>query len=203
MLLQNTFGGNVAAGITATAGTVITVVAPAHRQGRTRVTKVSYTGTGTAHTLTAMRPLSRTTLSANAAASQAVINLTGDPGTLFSPANVIAANDYLVIRHDDGTFGVYKVSSVSTLQITLTGNLSVACSAGATVWFLGITTDTDPATGLAHPAWTLGTTTNSLTGDGDVLVNSHQEDSPILLYSNNATNAGTFIEVIFRHTKEP
>lgn len=200
MLLNNFFGGNAYSSSANAASGLYNFVVPAHRQGRSRVTKFSWTPGATSHTLTAMRPLATSVFTtADAAASQAVIVLSADPGAGI--ANAIAANDLLVIRQNDGSFTSHKVSSVSGLSITLTANLSKVLSAGAEVWFYGVIGDTDPALTVAHPTYALPTgSTTSLTGDTNFVISSHDKNQPILLQVDNATNVGTAREVVWVHT---
>lgn len=202
------FGGNGDGGKTQTAGTVIQYLVPPNRNGYTRITTLVYTDTGTAHTLTFLRPLGATTASAAAAASQAVVNLTADPGVAAGYGGInngIAANDFIAIRHSaDGVTRLYKVSSVSTLAITLTANLTVAVAAGDKVWFFGITTDTDGRTGSAHPALKGGAASGDVTfTDRDAgVIASVAKDEPILFNSNNATGAGTLKQIGYCYTTQ-
>lgn len=193
------FGGNSLGRVTQSSGTVINRLVPPRRGAFTRVTKIVYTAAATAHTLTAMRSLGTTTLSAAAAASQAVINLTADPGP---SGNGIAANDYLAIENDDGTVFLDTVSSVSSLAITMTTNLATALSAGQRVWFFGVAANTDPKLLAAHTAFTLTASVTTTYSEPVVgVIASHEENEPILLQSNNATNAGTLEQVTWIHTK--
>jgi hypothetical protein len=203
MLLQSYFGQNVVANQTATADTVINAIAPASPNGYTQVSRYRYSPGSADHVVTGMRPIGKTYIAADAAASQAVIRLLADPGASISPTNLIAAGDYLVIKNNDGTFVAVKVSSVSGLSITLTANLSKALSAGNEVWFYGVKTDTDPVTGLAHPKWTLATgDVRTLSGDSNgLLIASHEANQPILMQSDNVTDAGTLLEMVYRRVK--
>lgn len=195
----NQFGGNIITNRTEAADTAIVQAVGANAAGRTRITKISYTCAGTAHTLTVMRPLAKTTTSATASSGQAVIKLTDDPGAAIS--NSIAANDFLVLGLDSGVYKEVKVSSVSGLDITLTANLGAALTKGATVWFYGVVGDTDTKTGLPHPKWTTPTSaTTNYTGDGELLVNSHDINQPLVVHSSNVTAAGTIVEIIWKFT---
>lgn len=208
--------------LTQTAGTVITrLVAP--REGSfTRLLSVWYTAGATAHTLTVMRPLGKTTASAAAAASQAVINITADPGdydnygVISTANNLIAANDFCVYQTADGNYVVDTVSSVSSLAITMTTNVPTATVlAGAPFWFFGIITDTNPADNLAHPQFNLyaNITTYFGTDAGEAQMGFigtipginlasataawplTGKNEPMILHSGNATNAGTLEKV--------
>lgn len=198
-------------GFTATAGTRIQAVvppAPPQRIGlRTskntfaRLSSLIYTSGSTAHTLTVMRPIGKTTLSADAAISQAVINLAADPGVaLVGPTGVItkngdnalAANDLLVIECPDGTYHLAKVSSVATLAITLTANVPTGgLKSGATVWDFGITTDKDPYTGLAHPFFVPTVSAKTVYTDNFAgVVAALNPGDPMIIDSDNGTAAG-------------
>lgn len=191
MGIWGAFGGRVFGTATATAGTVVNVLVPPVRDAITRVTQVRYTAAATAHTVTALRSLGTTTASAAAATSQAVVNITANPGP---SGNALAANDWLAIRHSaDGITRLYQVSSISTLAVTLTANLTVAVAAGDRVWMFGATGDTDPRVGGAHPALAMAANaTTTYTDDSAGVVCSHAKDEPVMLQSNNATNAGSF-----------
>jgi hypothetical protein len=202
--MHGAFGGNGHGKVTQTAGTVIQQLVPPYIGAITRLTRFSYTAAGTAHTGTVMRPIGSTTFTAAAAASATVVNLTADPGTA---TNGIAANDYVAIRETDGVTRAYKVSSVSTLAVTLASGLvaGVAASTATSpskLWFFGITTDTDPATGLAHPSFTLtaSATVTEADSDGGVVA-SVAADQPLLFNSDNGTAAGTLVSTRWCYTK--
>jgi hypothetical protein len=202
----NAYGGNGDGGKTQTAGTVIQYLVPPDRRGKTRITTVVYTDTGTSHTLTFLRPLGKTTVAAAAAASQTDFVLTANPGTTAAYggiSNGIAANDFVAIRTaSDGITRLYKVSSVSTLTVTLTGNLTVALAAGDDVWFFGAAGDTDGRSGSAHPALKGGAASGDVTftdREGGVVA-TFSADEPILFNSNNATNAGTLKQISWAYS---
>ncbi len=203
--LQQFFGGNVVSNKTATAATVINVIVPPHKQGRGYCVSYFYTPGANDHVLTVMRPLAKTSLSAGAAASQAVINLLADPGASLATANPISANDWLVIQNDDGTVFAAQVSSVAGLAVTLTASLTYAIKAGATVWFYGVKTDTDPANGIVHPQFKMPTGSQAvfppLTGNANFFVASHEVNQPLLMQSDNVTAAGTMNEMIYQYAK--
>jgi hypothetical protein len=179
---------------TATAGTAFTALCPPRRGLKTRINHLSYNCGGTAHTLTVMRELARTTVNAVAAAGQAVVQLVVDPGTLITPARVLAAGDYLVFelpnQQGAAAFLVGVVSSVaasgSNLNVTLTANLPTGgLTKGAVCWMMGVAADLHPQYLLAASAVT--TLSEALAG----FVGARLSYSPLLLYSNNITAAGT------------
>jgi hypothetical protein len=193
------FGGNGDGGKTAAANTEITYLVPPHASGYARVSKLAYTSAGTAHTLTCMRPLGRTTAAAVAASGQAVVSLAAQPQS----GNNVAANDYIAIRHSaDGVTRLYKVQSVSSLDITMTANMGAAVAVGDKVWFFGAIGDTDPQTGRAHPALLppVSTTTTYEDREGGVVA-THAKDDPIAVHSGNATAAGTIAQISWSYTQ--
>lgn len=189
-------GGGGDGGLTQTAATLIQTLIPSRPNLITRLTALYYSDTGTAHTLTFLRPLGKTTCVGANASGQAVVNIAANPGTTAGYggiSNAIAANDFVAIREADGITRFYKVSSVATLAITLTSNLVSGTVGGEPFWFFGITTDTDGRTGKAHPKFLggAGTAQKAFSNDSGGIIASLGKDEPILFNSNNATNAGT------------
>lgn len=192
-------------------GTPITAfVKPKGKGYRTKVTQAKYTAAGTAHTLTFLTPLAQTTAYAAAASGALAVILSRDPGLYAANAvldnrpvpsvadNAIAANDWLVIRLADGQFWLTKPSAVAAGAVTGTITATVSAVpasgilAGATVWFLGITTDTNPRTGLAHPAFACGASATSTFGDNTgEIASTPGENEPLMVNSDNATATGT------------
>jgi hypothetical protein len=186
------------------------------RQGVTHITTLIYDIGTTIHTLTMMRPLNYTTFSAAAAASQAVVNITADPGVyanykwplpnaqvaVRTADNPIAANDYAVYQAADGTWVMDTVASVSTLAITMTTNVPTGgvLTGGLFYWF-GISTDTDPATGNPHvqfdaaPAAGSGTSRVTFGPDGNGGLCALHPGDPLIIYSPNTTAAG-FLQLV-------
>lgn len=202
MAVPTLFGSNVLGPITEPAGTPINRVIPPLPSATARVSKVVYTPGATSHTLTCLRALGRTRLADNASSGQPSITLHADPGP---SGNGIAANDWLVIRNDNGSVFVAKVSSVSSLDITLTANLVSAISAiGSSVWFYGIASDTDPrGANASHPQYSLATGAQRTLSETwpDCVVGAWLANEPILLQVDNATNAGTLDRVHFHYER--
>lgn len=207
MLLRNLFGGGGYFGNTANANTRIQIPIPNHPQGRTLLTSLAYTPGATTHTLTLMRPQSDFVIVASpAAASQAVVVLSKDPG-LGTQAGALAANDLLVLQNDDGSLFVGKVSSVAAgangqISVTLTVSLSVALAGigNNKVWDYGVVGDKDNKSGLVYGTVTLtnGSTTK-LNLDSNFEFASWGYDQPLLLDVDNATNAGAYNEIHWAH----
>jgi len=180
--------------------------------GVAHVTTLVYQIGTTGHTITWMRPFNYTTFSADAAASQAVVNLTADPGS-YSTAykyplpngqtaprtanNGIAGSDYVCYQAADGTWVIDTVSSVSSLAVTLTTNLPTGgVKAGGLLYFYGITTDTNPQTAEAHQQLEVlaagsGTVQTTYTDPAGLFTAINPGD-PLILHSSNGTTAGTF-----------
>lgn len=194
----------------------------------THLTSIIYTEGTTAHTVYVMRPLNWTTVASAAAAAQAVINITADPGIFTTkyryplpgatPStagyytypgrvgnNAIAGGDYCVYQLTDGTWVMDTVSSVSTLAITMTTNVPTGgVAAGAPFFFFGISTDTDPATGTTQPhtlAIASATRQNLIQDANSGGYNSLHPGDPMLFYSGNATAAGTLCEIVGYYAK--
>lgn len=209
-------GGNGFGYLTATAGTVINCLLPPRVGYNTHLTKLVYTAAATAHLITAMRSITQyqsTTLNANlqswvpllsaAAKSQAVVPLSAQPGTTAHP---IAANDWCAITEVDGVTRFYQVTSAATLAtVTLTANLVAGAAINAPFWLFGTTTTVDPWNGLAHQQFqaiaSVTTTYDQDGGDMLGLLATYLTQSPILLQSNNATNAGFLQQASFNHTQ--
>ena len=195
-------------GITApAAGTPFLIPIPPKIGAKIRLDSVQYTPAGTAHKLTVLRPLGKTTVASTAAAGQAVINFTADPGAAVS--NAIAANDFVVIRRAaDGIYYAFTVSSVATLAITMTTNIGsgVGLAAGDVVWFYGVAADTDPLNnGLAHPNYVLTASTamNITNSNGNGFISSNKMNEPVLVHIDNITAAGVFNRMSWLYTYEP
>jgi hypothetical protein len=190
---------------TAAGGTAFTALCPPRRGLKTRLNHLSYNCGTTAHTLTIMRELARTTVNAVAAAGQAVVQLTVDPGTLITPARILAAGDYLVFElpNQQGApaFLVGVVSSVaasgSNLNVTLTANLPTGGIAkGAVCWMMGVAADLHPQ--YLMTVSVVNTISEALAG----FVGAKLSYSPLLVYSNNATAAGTLQNASISYVSE-
>lgn len=196
-MAMNSFSNNGTGTLTATAGTAIRYLVQPNRNGKVRASKLVYTAGATAHTATFLRPIGRTTTTSATAASGTVINLTADPGP---SGNGIATNDLIAIRETDGVTRLYTVSSVSTLAITLSSGLVAGVASGGKVWNFGVTGDTNPADGAAHPAFALASGAATTFTDDNGFVATFATDDPLLLSVNNATNAGTLNQFSWGYT---
>ena len=171
---------------TETAGTIIVLTFPPKKGLKTKLSQVKVTPGATAHTLTGMIPLGKTTLSAAAAAAQTDIILTADPGP---SGNGIAANDYLVILKPDQTVhvGIVSTWTSGTKTVVLTANVPTGgFSDNAEVWFLGVAGD------HTDRQWACGASATTTLQDSEGgLCSTSNAYEPMMLQENNATNAGT------------
>lgn len=182
--------------------------------GITHVTDFVYDRGTTAHVITVMRPINYTTFAADAAAAQAAVVLTADPGALTTAgryqyplpngqtvpaaaANLIGANDYVCYQAASGHWVVDTVASGSGTTPTLTTNLPTGgVKAGGLFYFFGITTDVDPATNEAHLQFDV---LASSSGNERYAISSHNglwstlhPGDPLIFHSSNATATGYF-----------
>ena len=181
---------------TQTAATRIQVLIPGRKGLLTYISFMEYKDGGTAHSLTLMAKISETTLTAAVAAAGTVIPIAADPGTTSS--GTIAASDLVAVQLADGTWHGSVVSSVSSLNITLTTALPSGTGknalSGARFLFYGDASITDHADSI----FTSGTGSASVyfpNNSGGVpygcLQKSKGADEPIWFDSDNASNAGT------------
>jgi len=199
---------------TQTADTPIVAPVPPRVGKRTKISYLEYISGGTAHALTFIGELGRTTVVAAVAGAGTVIRIAKDPGVYSTNAeffgrgitpsasdNAIAASDYFGVVLNDGTFYAATVSSVATnsdgtVSVTVSAIPAAGIRAGATFWFMGVAGDTDPHYNRAHAA--IAPPTSATTGfpgasgaGGAVVWQSYHPNSPVILYSNNITAAGT------------
>lgn len=199
---------------TQTAGTAIVSTVPPRKWARTKITFLQYTSGGTAHTVTFLRELGRTKVTTAVAGAGTSIILTQDPGlysllpewvsrgiTPSTSNNAIAASDYFVVQLKDGTFYTATVSSATTnadgtVTLTVSAIPAAGIAAGATFWFMGVAGDTDPHYNAVNPSVLPPVTATtpfpaSASGGGAPIVQSFHMESPIIVFSNNITAAGS------------
>lgn len=181
--------------LTQTAGTRIQALVPGRKGLLTYISFIEYKDAGTAHTITLMAKVSETTLTAAVAASGTVIPIAADPGT--SATGTIAAADLVAVQLADGSWHGSAVSSVSSLNITLSTALPAGTGknalSGARFIFYGAAGDSPHA----NNTFLSGTGSASVyfpNNNGGLppgcLQKSYGSDEPIWLDSGNATNAG-------------
>lgn len=183
---------------TESAGTAIIVVVPPQVNTKTVLTRVVYTPGATSHLLNVLRSQGTTQVTSDAADSQA--DLVVDSLSLAkdqlgnSLSENLAANDYIVVRNSKGVYEAHKISSISGTTLTLSASLGTSISAGATVWGMYEISRT-----AGWPALTFDLTTGAqrdIPGLGNNeetvgIATSPGVNQPLVVYSNNATNAGT------------
>lgn len=183
---------------TATADTAIVSYARGKRGYFTHLLKWASTAGGTAHTGTWMRDASGTTLSAAAAASQAVVNVTA--ALTDGGGNAIAANDYVAVELNNGDWHVTTFSSAATLAYTLGVNLPVAAAAGNLIFCYGVIGD------AFHDNYDTVLTASAqvVVPSGDVtgtVYRSRSAGAPLVFYNANATAASTLNYVMWGYSK--
>ncbi len=185
---------------TATAGTRIQYVVPGRGNVFTHVLRFRYTVAGTAHTLTLMKGVDRTTISEDAAASQAVVKVTR--ALLDGGGNALAANDLVTIKQPNGDWAFATVSSVADagLTITLSASLSFAIKKNAAIVNFGVPGDS------IHTPMQFNSST-STTKDfpataipGSIAV-GNAPNEPIIFDSDNGTAAGTLEDIQFGYSR--
>lgn len=189
----------------------------------THITTLLYTTTSTTHRNVIMRPFNWTYFAAAVAKNTTVVTIFDDPGVYSTnykystpggapptqvADNAIAANDYVAYQLADGTWMTDIVSSVSGLAVTLTtgtpNRTGATIAIGAPMYFFGIYTDADPATGGV--SWQTDSTANTnrinqiqdSTGCG---VASLHPGDPLIFYGPNGSNAGVLDSIFGYYAK--
>lgn len=207
-------------GITAAGGTPFFAAIPFHPKRKSKLTYLQYLAGATAHTLSLLSPLSKfAKLVAPAVAGATTFQIGADPGkyslNLFPGSSIpepsvadnpIAANHIVAMQGPDRVVSIFKVSSVSVANnvwtITInTGGAPFATAiptqgypTGTPLFFYGLITDVNPATGLAHPTIAAGASaTTTIGANNQTVFETAESESPLLIYSPNTTNAGTVV----------
>ena len=204
--------------LSAAGGTPFIVPIPFHPRRKAKLTYLQYTPPANAQQLTLMSPFTKfAALVAPAVAGATTFQIGADPGkyslnlfpgaTIPEPSvadNPISANHIVAIQGPDRILTVFKVASVAVANNIWTITISTAGApyataiptqgypTGARMFFFGLLTDTNPLTGLAHPTVPLASSTPlTLGANNQTVFESNEREEPILIYSNNATLAGT------------
>jgi hypothetical protein len=182
---------------TATAGTAIVRVVPPRSDKRAVVWTLRYKNSTTEHTLTVMVAMANTTLTTEAASGQAVINLTAQ--LTATDGSVLAANDYVAVQHEDGSWDGYKVSSISGLAVTLATNLAKKVLKTSAVFMMGA-----PGASGDHPdrVYTLEASETMTLGGEYGVGTADKNNQPILIHVDNITAAGKLQWVSYGYVNE-
>lgn len=183
---------------TETAGTVIQENVQGRDGLRVGLEHLAYTAAATAHTLSILYPGSlagcRTTASAAAAAAQKDVVCTDAP---TDPAgNAAASGDHIAYQVSDGTWEFNTVASISSSTITLTNNIATAIPEGAKIRIFGVVGDGQCFQFAAGSGGTTVVENNQTV----VRVDSTYEGDPVILQSNNASNAGFLLHAMFSYS---
>lgn len=165
-------------------GTPITRVIPPKSTGRACVGNFKYINSTTAHTLTMMVTLAQTTVASEAASGATTVTLTTIPTA--ADGSILAANDYLIMQYEDGSWASFLVSSLSGLVVTVPA-LAQKILKNSVVYFMGAPGD-HTSRQFAMPA---STTYDFIASDFRIrAATGALPGQPILVHSNNATATG-------------
>ena len=181
---------------TQTAGTAITRAIPPRVGTRAHVSGFSYTAAATAHTVTMLTVLDTKSVASEAAASQAVVALNSIPTA--ADGSILAANDYLILQYEDGSWEPHLVSSLSGLNVTVSASFSKKILKGSTAYFMGAPGD------HSNRQYTIDASqTFTIAGSTDRVcaAAATAKNQPILVHSNNATNAGILRWVAYSYAE--
>lgn len=172
---------------------------PGRRNHFTTLDRLQMTTSGTLHTNTVMQPASKTTLSADAAASQAVINVTA--ALTDGGGNAIAANDYIVVELANGKWHQSTFASASTLAYTLNDVLPSAAKKGGNVFCYGVVGDAFQTSNILKP--TVSTTDLSIPplSVDTPLFTCTMMGAPLLLHNPHTTALDVYKDVFYSQRK--
>ncbi len=179
---------------TETAGTAIRRAIRSRLGARARISSWAVTPGVTAHEMVIMVSQARGTTTSEAAAAQGAVPLNDIP-TDFAGALTVAT-DLFILTHEDGSQGIYEVSSLSGLTVTFTPVLTKKVLSGAKWWFMGVAGDhTDRRFRCA------ASTFREFKGTDSRLVAgvSGGNDEPLIVSVDNITNAGYLEHVAFTY----
>jgi len=152
-----------------------------------------YEAAGTAHNMTVMPAIKELYVTEDQAAAGTTLKLNDAPTDYNGGA--AASGDWISVQHQDGSYGEYKVSSISALTITITA-LTKAVKAGARFFFHGT-----PGSAGDHSAsnFTMkaSTITELVAGDFRNTNGTGGKDKPILIVVDNATATGTWYKCAY------
>jgi hypothetical protein len=201
---------------TATAATAITgLIPPKGDNYKTKITKAVYTPAATAHDLIIMKALARTTVLTSAVDGATTLVLPdGANGDEFLNGEALASGDYIIVKYDDGFYGILAVSANTAGSLTV-GALAQPITAGAPVWLMGA--PGQAGTPAIHLTYKCVASTRMVFGDAEagcaesgfetVVSNTYYSRSgfgdPLMLYSANGTNAGFLNEVCATYHRLP
>jgi hypothetical protein len=113
--------------------------------------------------------------------------------------NTPAANDYVALQLDDGSWHFSIITGLSTLTITLTtatpNVTGGGAAAGNILFFFAAGADVDPATGQIDPAIIPPVSATTVFDHEGGLVSSVHGGDPMLYVNANATAASTLAAI--------
>lgn len=178
---------------TDTAGTAFYGAIPPKAGAYTRVLRCVYTAGGTVHTLQFLRAQGQTVTTASSAANGTTLTLSSISLAYDHNGNSLsenlAANDYVVVAHSDGSWGAYKISAVNGLVITI-NNLAKAVASGAVVYGMYEISRTTGKEAIQIRTVASATTVFETVDPAGGIASSDGTSEPLMYYSDNATAAG-------------
>ena len=185
---------------TANAGTAFYAAIPPKSGAYTKIHRLVYTTGTTAHTLSILKAQGKTTTSAAAAASDTALTLTSiNPAVDASGASLsenLAASDFIVVQHSDGTWGAYLISAINTTTKVVTINaLAKAVASGAVVYAMHELARTTGKDSIQITTTASSTQTFETYAPEGGIASSAGENEPLIVHSNNATAAGSVVHL--------
>lgn len=201
------FIGDSVTGVTAAGGTPFHTPVPPRAGARAKITIVKYINGATAHVLTMMPALARTFVMADALGAGTVVSVQALP--TYPDGTLPAAGDFIVVQHDNGDWRSHEIGSISGFSITVTAAFPAVAAGGGIsaprtgsfvqplhlppipltgqLFFMGAAAD-HPDKQFAMTA--ANSPPNDLYNSTGGWCKSLLNGDPILMHSNNATNAG-------------
>jgi hypothetical protein len=190
----------------------------------THVTRISYLSGTAQHLLAVMRPKNWATTTQAMPSNSKTMNLGVDPGVYSAnykyplPAGAvpslvadhgIASGDYIAYQLDDGSWQLDTVNVVAapppvafSINTGTPNRNGATLRAGAPVFYLGLPTLLDPATGMLDPNWNTvpaaSGQAHDIFTDPVGLINALHPGDPMCFISPNGTTAGE-LELISGH----
>lgn len=177
-------------GLTAAGGTAFAAVLPGLAGYYIRAGGIRYSPGATAHVLTYMIAQNvdvELYATSQALDAQAVVAFNTIPTLL--DGSLLAAGDYVTIRHEDGSQLPYVVSSIAAKLVTFTANLAGKVDKLASIWVHGVAGD---SCHTRRQLTTVASVVMSIGGGEErlCLMCSPKLGHPVLFFSPNGTNAG-------------
>lgn len=179
--------------LTQTAGTAITRVVPARGGEWGYVSGWLYRPAATAHTLTHLTSQDQVIVDTDAASGGTTITVNRLP--IAFDGGVLANTDWLIVEDENGYQIAYLLTSVNGNVLTVP-TLSSKLLADSRVWLMGT-----PSDHANRQILTVANADNTFYGNRNSRAAiSSAKNTPILVHSDNATNAGNLKWLTYDYT---